>query len=130
MQDRLKGKIKMKKGAVIPITLTVVFLISMLVGSFMLYYAKITSREFHIDLAELRGYWAVYGAKELNVTNVNYNYSTLFSDNQLYRINITKNANSYNWNIINLGSGIKDTDLFKRELNVTNSGNIISYRHN
>ena len=120
----------MRKGAVIPITLTVVFLVSMLVGSFMLYYAKIASKEFHRDLAEIRGYWAVYGAKELNITDVNYTYNTLFSSNQLYKINTKKNGNIFAWNVINLASGIRDDDLFKRELNVTNNGDIISYQHN
>ncbi len=33
------------------------------------------SHQFYRDLAEIRGYWASYGAKELNISSISYSYN-------------------------------------------------------
>ena len=119
----------MKKSYILLTTSFIIFFIMLAIVSFIKYSTTITSQEFHKDLAKIRGYWAVYGAKELN-SSICYKYYRLQNDNLLYEINGTKiNNTEYSWKIINSSnSGIKDNMVFKRVLKVSSDGNkTISY---
>ena len=120
----------MKKAYILLTTTFVIFFIILSIGSFIKYSTTITSQEFHKDLAKIRGYWAVYGAKELN-SSIGYSYYRLGSSDFLYDINATKvNATDYNWSITNSSkSGIKDNMIFKRVLTIgTDSNATMSYK--
>jgi hypothetical protein len=91
------------------------------------YTTTVTTKEFHKDLAKIRGYWAVYGAKELD-TNTSYPYYRLQSSDNLYDITVAKSGTKYSWSIINdSSSGIKDDDIFKRTLTSSDNEKMESY---
>lgn len=108
-----------KKSFILLTTTIVILLITLSIGAYIKYSTTITSQEFHNDLAKIRGYWAVYGAKELDV-NLNYKYYRLTNSTLLYEINTTEiNSGVYRWTIVNdINSGIKDNSVFKRVLTI------------
>ena len=117
----------MKNAMVIPVVLVITLLISMLIGTYMMSSSVHISKEFHRDLAEVRGYWGAYGAKELNRDITTYTYTN-------YNINISKNSNAYEWNLTipnGKTSGIANNDLYVRIITVVNADendtNIIKY---
>ena len=126
---------KTKKSFVLLMTTFLIFFMLLAIGTFIKYSTNITSKEFHKDLAKIRGYWAVYGAKELNSSFV-YPYYRLDSNKTLYDINASKDTNVtvgniYFWTIINdSSSGIKNNDIFRRDLNATDSNTTNSYIYN
>jgi hypothetical protein len=54
----------MKKAVTLIITLFTVLFVSFAIISFMYYSSSNQTNQYQKDLAELRGYWAAYGAKE------------------------------------------------------------------
>lgn len=121
-----------KKGYVLLATSVTIILISLAIGSYSRYSTSVTLEEFNKDLATLRGYWAVYGAKELN-SSMRYNYYRLTSNNKLYDVDANQTTWSlarafYDWNLTNTSnSGIKDDMLFHRTLEVDSNDKISSY---
>jgi len=119
----------MKKAMVMPIVFVVILLISLLIGTYMQVNAVNMSKEFNKDLAEVRGYWGAYGAKELNVSGVVLSYKY-----QYYDINASLNSNICDWNLSipsGKNSGVHNKDIYTRKLMVDNNiSKIISYRKN
>ncbi len=63
------------------------------IGSFMVNSSTSLSHQFYRDLAEIRGYWASYGAKELNISSISYSYNH-------YSIDVERIDNySWEWNL-------------------------------
>lgn len=111
-------KNNMTKGYVLLSVMMVSILISLSIAGFMKYSAQITVKEFHKDLAKLRGYWGAYGAKELG-SNHDYKYYRLSSPTFLYSIRGKSYPadGKYKWKIIDdENSGIKNNDIFRRTL--------------
>lgn len=110
----------MKNAMVIPVVLVITLLISMLIGTYMMSSSVHISQAFNRDLAEVRGYWGAYGAKELNISNIAYNYNN-------YNIDVhrkTDSTDTWEWNLtISSGSGIDDNDLYHRKIIVVDENN-------
>jgi len=117
-----------KKAYVLLSTIFIIFFIILSIGSYVKYSTTVTSKEFHKDLAKIRGYWACYGAKELE-SDMTYKYYRLDSNISLYDIDVTRNpaswlclfycTDNYTWNITNASnSGIKNETIFRRILKV------------
>jgi hypothetical protein len=117
----------MKNAMVMPTVLMVTLFISILIGTYMMSTSVNISRAYHRDLAEVRGYWGAYGAKELNATNVlSYRYGN-------YNIDVNHtNTNTWEWNLtITGGSGVTNNDIYTRVLTTTDdTGSIESYEGN
>ena len=116
----------MRNAMVMPIVLVVTLLISLLIGTYLTSSSTRLSKEYYRDLAEVRGYWGAYGAKELNVTNISYTY-------QNYNIDVNRTgAYTWEWNLTipsGKNSGIKNSDLYIRNITLDNndSNKIKSY---
>jgi len=123
-------KNNMKRGYILLLTSLVSIFIIMSIATYYKYVSTITSLEFHKDLAKIRGYWAVYGAKELE-TDITYTYYRLSENTFLYKIEAIADIDSitvpflgtvitkadFDWNIIDSSnSGIKDELVHKRTL--------------
>jgi len=116
-----------KKGFVLLTTSLVAIFIVMSIATYYRFSSDIISLEFHKDLAKIRGYWAAYGAKELE-DEPSYKYYKLRNDIFLYEIATAKDITrvpflgyvtnaKYDWNIINTSnSGIKDDMVYHRTL--------------
>ena len=108
----------MRNAMVIPVVLVVTLLISLLIGTYLTSSSTRLSKEYYRDLAEVRGYWGAYGAKELNATSIiSYTY-------QHYSIDVNRIGTSYiwEWNLtIGTGSGIKNRDLYIRKITLDNN---------
>jgi hypothetical protein len=121
--------INTKRSFILLITAFTIFFIILAISGFIKYNIATTSKEFHKDLATIRGYWALYGARELN-TSVVYPYYRLTSGDILYEINVSKSENDYSWTIINDGnSGVKNNDIFRRDLNASDTNTTIKYSY-
>lgn len=103
----------MKNAIVMPLVLIVTVLISILIATYITMSSTHISKEYYRDLAEVRGYWGAYGAKELN-NSMNYHYAN-------YDINVTKNVNNYKWSLSPISSGITNDDLYNRVITVKNA---------
>jgi len=116
----------MRRAFVMPMVLVITLLISALIGSFMVNSSTSLSHQFYRDLAEIRGYWASYGAKELNISSISYSYNH-------YSIDVERIDNySWEWNLsIPAGesSGIDSGDIYTRkiELNSSDPNRVKSY---
>jgi len=103
---------------VIPVVLVVTLLISLLIGTYLTSSSTRLSKEYYRDLAEVRGYWGAYGAKELNVTTISYEYKN-------YNIDVNRTSTTsyiWEWNLtIGTGSGIKNSDLYIRKITLDNN---------
>jgi hypothetical protein len=103
----------MRSAVVIPTVLVMTLLISILIGLFLSNSSMFLSNEFYKDLAEVRGYWGAYGAKELNLSNLSYSY-------QNYNIDINRiGGNEWEWHLkipSGKGSGIQDSDLYIKSI--------------
>ena len=109
----------MRNAMVMPTVLIITLLISILIGTYMMNTSVNISREFQKDLAEVRGYWGAYGAKELKATTDSYTYKNISGNQNIYTIEITGSGNQYSWELITLNnSGIKESDLYLRTLEV------------
>ena len=120
-------KSNMKKGYILLLTSLVSIFIIMSIGTYYKYTSSISLLEFHKDLAKIRGYWAVYGAKELEAEPV-YEYYRFNNNSLIYKIETTKDIRSipiigtiykaqYDWVITNTqNSGIKNEMLYNRTL--------------
>ena len=120
----------MKNAMVMPTVLMVTLFISILIGTYMMNTSVNISREYHRDLAEVRGYWGAYGAKELNVSDIRYEYEN-------YNIDVNQSGDDYvwEWNLttpVSKSSGIKNKDLYIRKITLENndSNKIKSYEGN
>lgn len=113
----------MRNAIIMPIVLVVTLLISLLIGTYISINSVNISQEYYRDLAEVRGYWGAYGAKESNNTNYTYTYN-------IYKIEISRNGNKYEWNLTNPNSGITNDDLFHRklEVDINDYNQTISYK--
>jgi hypothetical protein len=117
----------MRNAMVMPMVFVITILISMLIASYMRMTSVHLSKEYYKNLAEVRGYWGAYGAKELDISK-NYRYTQ-------YDINISKNADEYNWTLTipsGKDSGITNDNLYNRKIKVlggsdANSTDIIQY---
>jgi len=114
----------MKKAMVMPIILVITLLISILIATYLGGSSVFVSKQYHRDLAEVRGYWGAYGAKELNQT-VSYVYNN-------YEINVEQNISTKNWewNLtipIGVSSGINNNDIYTRVMKVDSNKKIIVY---
>lgn len=111
----------MKKAYILLLTSIMILILSLSIGIYVKFSTGLSSQEFHKDLAKMRGYWAVYGAKELNA-DMNYTYTRLESDIHLYDINaIAGNDNNFSWQIVNDdNSSIKNDSVYKRTLRLKN----------
>jgi len=110
----------MRRALVIPMVLIIIFFVFSAIGGFMLFTTSRTSKIFFKDLATLRGYWATYGAKELN-SSVEYKYKSFDGSVDIYTVKVVKNSNLYSWSLVDEGGGVKDSDIFKRDLKVEDS---------
>lgn len=119
-----------KKAFAIPLIFIVIFLVSLAIGGFIYHYSSTISKEFFKDLAMSRGYWATFGAKEIN-QDMTYYYRSLDLSQETYNIKVTKNSLKYNWELIEINSGIKNSELWRRTLNIDNEidKNIVSYEN-
>jgi hypothetical protein len=117
-----------KKAFTLLITTFVIFFIVLTIGYYIKFNLNIASKEFHKNLATIRGYWAVWGAKEKGA-NSTYKYYRLGEDKQIYSIKAIKNNNTYRWELdtTNGKSGIKDDDLFHRGLKIDTNKKITKY---
>ncbi|MEA2018210.1 MAG: hypothetical protein U9N59_07160 [Campylobacterota bacterium] len=91
--------------------------------------ASNTSREYFKSLATTRGYWGVYGAKELNAS-VEYKYKSFNNAVDIYTVKATKTVDEYNWTLDAVNGGIKKEDIFQRKLKVLDSNTTLSYKVN
>jgi len=114
---------------VIPIVLVIVFFVSMSIGSFMYITASNTSKEYFKSLVTKRGYWGVYGAKELNST-VEYKYKSLNGLVDIYTVKVVKNTDEYTWTLADINGGMKNEDIFQRKIKVQDSNKTLSYKVN
>jgi hypothetical protein len=119
----------MRNAMVMPIVLVVTLLISMLIGTYIMRTSIHISKEYNRDLAEVRGYWGAYGAKELNVsvgTITPYTYKN-------YKIDVNKTSDStWEWNLTipsSSSSGITNKDIYRRKLTIIDSNKTESYQH-
>ena len=118
-----------KKSFVLLTTTLIILFISLSIGAYVKYSTTVTLQEFHKDLAKLRGYWAVYGAKEVNAS-ITYPYHKMTNDTNLYSISAIKTGSIYSWTIINdANSGIKNENVFRRVLTLdgTDSNRTLRY---
>jgi hypothetical protein len=118
-----------KKAFTLMITTFVIFFIILTIGYYIKFNLNITSKEFHKNLATIRGYWAVWGAKENNANSI-YKYYRLNENKQIYSIKAIKNNNTtYKWELdtTNGKSGIEDDDLFHRVLKIDTDKKIEKY---
>ena len=122
-----------KKSFILLSTTFIIFFIILSIGFFIKYSTSITSKEFHKDLVKIRGYWAVYGAKE-SESNMIFTYFDSNLVYKIYDINVTKtttSTNKYTWDIINTNNtSIKNDLIFTRVLTVnkTDNNKTISYK--
>jgi len=143
-------KVKEKKAFILLNTSLVIIFILLLVGTYTRYTTKVTLMEFHKDLAKIRGYWGVYGSKELESSNT-YKYYDSNLRNEIYDISVIKEPGTnkitikhpsysildkdidvyvYKWDIVNIDhTVIKSNLIFNRVLYVDkdDSNNTISY---
>ena len=104
----------MKKAVVMPMVLIITLLMSLLIGAYLKYSSTRISDEYYKNLAEIRGYWGVYGAKELNITSGQYQYNH-------YNIEVKKvtGTTSWEWNLTipsGKNSGINNSDLYTKKI--------------
>ena len=101
----------MKNAMVIPIVLVVTLMIMILVGTYISATSTYISKEYYRDLAEVRGYWGAYGAKEMNVSLASYDYGR-------YKIDVNRTGDKYKWNwaLQPVHSGLSSNDVYTREL--------------
>jgi len=114
----------MRNAIVMPSVLVITLLISMLIGTYVMNTSVHISQEYHRDLAEIRGYWGAYGAKELNVSSIQYRYNN-------YNIDVNRTGTTYEWEwnlTIPSSSGISNSDLYRRKIITENNGSIKSYK--
>ena len=122
-----------KKSFILLNTLFVIIFMMMLLGTYIRYSTTVVSMEFHKDLVKIRGYWAVYGAKE-SESNMIFTYFDSNLVYKIYDINVTKtttSTNKYTWDIINTNNtSIKNDLIFTRVLTVnkTDNNKTISYK--
>ena len=107
---------------IMPIILVITLLISILIATYLGGSSVFVSKQYHRDLAEVRGYWGAYGAKELN-SSVVYNY-------EYYDINVSKLSDvTWEWNLtIPISSGIKNKDIYTRVMKIDSNKTITSYK--
>lgn len=109
----------MKKAYILLTTSFILIFISLTIGAYIKFSANITSQEFQKDLATIRGYWAVYGAKELQ-NAYSFPYHSLDGSRLVYEINATKDGSGastrYNWAIIQRNTSISNDDVYRRTL--------------
>jgi hypothetical protein len=150
-------KKNMKQSFVLITTLFTIFFVTLLLGGFSYFSSQTISKDFHKDLATLRGYWATYGAKELNIgidDNITFQYWQIknitidgFASDwdapanaqfRAYEINVTRESDSnneaiYTWFVNQDGNMDNNTTLegglFYQTLRVkdTNSSLIHSF---
>jgi hypothetical protein len=108
----------MRNAVVMPMVLIVTLLVSILIGTYLTSTSTHISKEFYRDLAEVRGYWGAYGAKELN-SSVTYKYRDMLNSQDIYNIKVTKNSNVYSWVLAPINnSGIDNDDIYTREIEI------------
>ena len=76
-------------------------------------------QEFFKELATLRGYWATFGAKELE-KDISYKYYTLDNQKEIYTIDVSKDNDKYSWKLREISSGIQDSELWHRVMEIDN----------
>lgn len=132
----------MKKAITLIITLFTVLFVSFAIISFMYYSSINQTSQYHKDLAELRGYWAAYGAKEKNSsTDILYYYHDLSVENEngngskfVYIIRGKKtNNNNFTFEIVSSESvkiNKQNSDIYTRTLKISggNSNKMVSYK--
>jgi hypothetical protein len=128
---------RQKKAYVLLLTSFVILFMSLSIGVYIKYATASISHEFHKDLAKIRGYWAVYGAKETN-SAVGYPYfalktwshTSVGADDGVYDINTTVGSdNNFTWQITNdANSFIKNDSVYRRTLRIIDSNSTESYR--
>ena len=104
----------------IPIVLIVMFMIMVLVGTYISTTSTYISKEYYRDLAEVRGYWGAYGGKELNITVNGKSYNYYNKDGILnYKIDVNRTSPTsytWKWELKAINSGITNDDVYNREL--------------
>jgi hypothetical protein len=115
----------MRKAMAIPIVLIIMFMIMVLIGTYMSATSTYISKEYYRDLAEVRGYWGAYGGKELNISNKSYNYGN-------YSIDVNRTSPTsytWRWELKAINSGVTNSDVYCRDLNLTDDNiSIESYK--
>lgn len=110
---------------VIPMVLLITLMMMVLIGVYISMTSTYVSKEYHRDLAEIRGYWAVYGAKELNLSNISYDYDGKYSID----VNRTASLYKWHWKLKPNSSGITNEDVYPRELGLADDNiSILFYR--
>lgn len=100
----------MRKAMAMPIVLVVSLMIMILVGTYISATSTHTSKEYYRDLAEVRGYWGAYGAKELNATSKSYDYGN-------YNIDVNRTGSAeWKWELRVISSGITNDDVYNKKL--------------
>ena len=127
-----------KKAFILLNTSFIIIFIIVLIATYTRYSTTVISVEFHKDLVKIRGYWATYGAKELE-NDMTYTYYDSNLRNKIYDIEVTKTTlafcpicnNTYKWEILSTSNtSINDNLIFKRLLTVKRNDNnvTISYK--
>lgn len=111
----------MKKAYLLLTTSFIIIFITLTIGAYIKFSTSITSQEFQKDLATIRGYWAIYGAKEKNGNFVAPYYS-FDGTHLLYEINASRDVNGiFNWEIIERNSTITNNSVYRRSLELKNN---------
>ena len=122
----------MKKSYTLLITLITILFVSFAIISFMNYFSLNKNSQYTKDLAELRGYWAAYGARKFNA-DMTYFYQDSTVNSNLYNLNGIKDGSDYTFTITDNVTGadvIRQEDIHIRVLKTDNASKdniILSY---